>query len=114
MSVVTEYIHQFPEETKAILSNIRTIILEKIPHIEERISYGMPCFSLEGKPFIYFAGFKNHIGLYALPSAHAHFESKLSSYKKGKGSVQFSLKEPIPYELIKEIIDFKLDQGTIV
>lgn len=108
---VEEYIHSFPIETQNILSTIRKIIFELANHIEESISYGMPAYKLEKQPVIYFAGYKKHIGLYATPTAHKHFADKLKNYKQGKGSVQFQLTEVIPYELISEIILFKLNES---
>ncbi len=105
---IDDYINGFPEKTKEILSNIRKIINQTAPEAIESISYGMPAYKLKDKPLIYFAGFKNHIGLYATPAAHSHFEKELSQYKKGKGSVQFPLNKPIPYDLIKIIVEFKI------
>ena len=68
----------------------------------------MPAYKLDGKPFVYFAAFKNHIGLYATPSAHAEFAKELAKYKQGKGSVQFPLQDRLPLALISRILKFKL------
>ena len=67
----------------------------------------MPGYYLNGKPLVYFAAFKNHIGFYATPNGHEAFKKELSQYKQGKGSVQFPLKEEIPYELIRKIVKFR-------
>ena len=108
MKNVDEYIAQFPDETEKILSIIRSIILKEVPNVEERISYGMPGYYLEGRPLVYFAGYKNHIGFYATPDGHSKFQTELSSFKQGKGSVQFPLNKEIPYDLILKIIKFKV------
>lgn len=110
---VDHYIESFDLETQPILKNIRAIVREIAPIAQESISYGMPAYKINGKPLVYFAGFKNHIGFYALPSGHLEFKKQLAKYKQGKGSVQFPLKEPIPYELIKDIVRFRLKENLI-
>ena len=103
-----EYIAGFPDDIQLILNQVRAIIKEAAPEAEESIAYGMPAYKLKGKPLVYFAGFKNHIGFYATPSGHAEFAKELSKYKQGKGSVQFPLDQPIPYELIAQIVAFRV------
>lgn len=83
-------------------------IQKNAPDAIESVSYGMPAYKLDGKPFVYFAAFKNHIGLYATPSAHAEFAKELAKYKQGKGSVQFPLQDPLPLALISRMLKFKL------
>jgi uncharacterized protein YdhG (YjbR/CyaY superfamily) len=92
------------------LNKIREIVLTIVPEAVESINYGMPAYKLNKKPLIYFAAFKNHIGLYATPDGHKAFEKELASYKQGKGSVQFPLNQEMPYSLIEEIIVFKRNQ----
>lgn len=108
MDEIEKYIRSFPEDVQKIMYKIRAIVKEKAPEATESISYGMPAFKLHGKPLVYFAGFKNHIGFYAIPSAHAKFEKELSIYKNGKGSVQFPINKPIPYDLIAQITEFRV------
>ena len=107
MKEVEKYIEQFPEKVQQILLKIREIIFTEVPNVEEKISYGMPGFYVSGKPLVYFAAYKNHIGFYATPNGHERFEKELSKYKQGKGSVQFPLSQEIPYDLIKEIVVFR-------
>lgn len=104
---VDEYLGSFPPEVKGKLEQIRAIIKTNAPEAEETISYGMPAYKLKKKPLIYFAGYKNHIGLYATPSGHEAFQEELSIYKQGKGSVQLPLTEPLPLNLIKRIVVFR-------
>jgi len=111
MNTVDEYIDAFPEETKKILQQIRGIIKNSAPDAIEGISYGMPSYKVTGKPLVYFAAFKNHIGFYATPTGHTAFVSELSKYKQGKGSVQFPLNKPIPFDLIKKIVDFRYSEN---
>jgi uncharacterized protein YdhG (YjbR/CyaY superfamily) len=108
-ATVDEYIADFPAETQTELNKIRKRILETAPNLEESISYGMPAYKHKGKPAVYFGGFKSHIGFYATPTGHEAFKKQLSKYKQGKGSVQFPLTEPMPLDLIAEIVKFRVD-----
>ena len=103
-----EYLLQFPPEVQEILIKIRETIKQHAPDAVESISYGMPAFKTFGKPLVYFAGYSNHIGFYATPTGHEEFKKELSEYKQGKGSVQFPLNQPIPYDLIARITEFRL------
>lgn len=106
-----EYILQFPSETQEILNQLRELIKTAAPDAIESISYGMPAYKTFKKPLVYFAGYDKHIGLYATPSGHREFEKELSKYKQGKGSVQFPLDQPIPYDLIKRIVEFRVKEN---
>ena len=110
---VDEYISQFPKETQKILQEIRNLIKKIAPDCEENISYGMPAYKTNGKPLVYFAGYKHHIGFYATPNAHEAFKRELSEFKQGKGSVQFPLNQPMPYNLIKRMIKFKIQENKL-
>lgn len=108
---VESYIASFPENTRNILESVRALILEEVPDAEEGIAYQMPAYKYLGHPLVYFAGFAKHVGLYALPSGHARFEKQLAGYKQGKGSVQFPLSQPVPYDLIREIVRFRASEN---
>jgi uncharacterized protein YdhG (YjbR/CyaY superfamily) len=105
---VDEYIRTFPNDIQLLLDKVRATIKAKAPEASESISYGMPAYKLNGKPLVYFAGFKNHIGLYATPTGHSKFVEELSKYKQGKGSVQFPLNKPIPFDLIGRIVEYRV------
>jgi len=111
MNEIDHYISNFPAEVQEILTQIRTIIKKVAPEAIENIAYGMPSYKTNGKPLVYFAGFKNHIGFYATPTGHEQFSSELSNYKQGKGSVQFPLNKSIPFDLIKRIVEFRLKEN---
>lgn len=108
---VDEYIQFFPADIQAILTQIRSIIKAQAPGAAESISYGMPAYKTQGRPLVYFAAFKTHIGFYATPTGHAAFEKELAVYKQGKGSVQFPIKQPIPFDLIAEIVAFRVAEN---
>lgn len=108
MNEIEKYIQQFPQEVQSILIEIRKSIFELVPDVIELMSYGMPGYKYNKKPLIYFAAYKNHVGIYATPSAHKEFATRLKEYKQGKGSVQFPLNRPIPFQLIRDMIEFNL------
>lgn len=107
---VDEYIAQANPDVQGILKKLRELIKATTPTAIESISYGMPAYKLNGKPLVYFAAFTHHIGLYATPEAHEAFVEQLAQYKQGKGSVQFPLNQPIPYDLIEKMVAFKASQ----
>lgn len=112
MDNIEAYIQQFPEDVQEILRKIRMLIKENAPGAEELISYGMPGYKTNKKPLVYFAAYEKHIGFYATPSGHSEFKKELSKYKQGKGSVQFPLDQPIPYNLIKQIVQFRVAENN--
>ena len=107
---IDTYIAGFPEDVQAILQKIRTTIQEVAPEATEAISYQMPTFKLNGN-LVHFAAYKNHIGFYPTPSGIEEFEKELSKYKGAKGSVQFPLDKPIPYDLIRRITEFRVREN---
>lgn len=111
---VDEYIKTFPEDVQIILEKIRQTIRKVAPEAAEAISYGIPTFKLKGRDLVYFAAWKNHIGFYPMPSAAKAFKKELSEYKQGKGSVQFPVDKPIPYDLVKKIVIFELEKACLL
>lgn len=107
---IDEYVSGFSEAVQAILQQVRQAIHQAAPNATEAISYAIPTFKLRDKNLIHFAAFNDHIGLYATPAGHAIFAEELSRYKSGKGSVQFPLDEPMPLDLIKRIVRFRVEQ----
>ena len=108
-----EYISDLPAETQKIMKQLRALIKKIIPKADEVISYGIPAFKMNGKVVIFFAAFKNHIGLYPAPRSNEAFKKELSSYKGGKGTVQFPLDKPLPAGLIKKIVEFKAAENLL-
>ena len=104
---IDEYILQFHPEVQVILETLRKTIQEDAPDAYEKISYGLPTFSLYGN-LVHFAAFKNHIGFYPSPNGIDAFKDELSKYKQSIGSVQFPIDQPLPYELIGRIVKFRV------
>jgi uncharacterized protein YdhG (YjbR/CyaY superfamily) len=105
-----EYISQFPKNIRYILEDLRRLIKESAPEAEETINYGIPTFKLNGN-LVHFAAFKNHIGFYPTPSAVVAFKKELAPFKQAKGSVQFPLDKPIPFDLVKKIVKFRVKEN---
>ncbi len=107
---IDEYIAAFPPDIQEKLQTLRRIIKESAPQAEEAISYRMPAFKLNGN-LVYFAGFKNHIGFYAIPSGIQAFKKDLAPYKTSKGAVQFPLDKPLPLALVRKMVKFRVKEN---
>jgi uncharacterized protein YdhG (YjbR/CyaY superfamily) len=107
---IDEYIKTFPEDVQGILEKMRQTIRKAAPGAEEVISYQIPAFKLNGN-LVYFAAFKNHIGFYPTSSGIEAFKMELSPYKRARGSVQFPIEKPIPYDLLKKIVTFRVKEN---
>lgn len=108
---VDEYISDFPKDIQKILEKIRQAVKKVAPLAEEEIAYQMSAYKLNKKPLVYFGAFTNHIGFYTTPTGHLAFKKELSVYKQGKGTVQFPLDKPVPLNLIKNIVIFRIKEN---
>lgn len=109
-STIDEYIANLPADIQAKLQQLRAVIKASAPDAKEKISYQMPTFELKGN-LVHFATHKNHIGFYPTPSAIEKFKNELSAYEGAKGSVQFPLDKPIPFDLISKIVAFRVKEN---
>jgi uncharacterized protein YdhG (YjbR/CyaY superfamily) len=107
---IDRYIASYPSDVQEKLSTIRHTVKEVAPQASEKLSYGMPYFSLNGR-LVYFAAFKNHIGFYPMASGVANFKKELSSYHTSKGTIQFPLDKPLPLPLIRKIVEFRVQEN---
>ena len=107
---IDEYMATFPEAIQAILQTIRETIQAAAPDAEEKISYQMPTFFLKGN-LVHFAAFKNHIGFYPTPSGVEAFKEEIARYQGAKGSIQFPLDEPMPLDLITQIVKMRVAEN---
>ena len=106
-----DYIGQFPPKTQQILQEMRDLIRASAPGASETISYAMPTFDVNGRHLVHFAGYARHIGFYPIPSGMEAFKQELSRYKTGKGSVQFPLDQPLPRDLIRRIVEYRVEEN---
>lgn len=107
---VDEYIAAYPTDVQEILFKIRKIIKEAAPQAKETIGYRMPTYKLNGN-LVHFAAYKKHIGFYPTPPAIVAFQKELSPYKQSKGAVQFPIDQPIPYDLVKKIVKYRVKES---
>jgi uncharacterized protein YdhG (YjbR/CyaY superfamily) len=104
---VDDYIKTFPADVQSRMQKIRKIIKATAPKADEMISYGIAGYKYKGM-LIYFAGFKDHVSVYPAPRTVEPFKKELAAYGGGKGTVQFPNDEPIPFGLVKRIVQFRL------
>jgi len=109
-ATVEEYIASFPGDVQEILRTVRTTILAQVPGAGEKISYGIPTVTVDGKYVVYFSGWKRHISVYPVPSGDERLDADLTAYKSGQGTLKFPLARPIPYELIGRVAKALADQ----
>ena len=107
---IEEYIAEFPPETRAALEAMRAIIKTAAPAATEKISYAIPTFYLNGN-LVHFAAFKSHIGFYPAPTGLEAFQGEISKYKHSKGSVQFPIDQPLPLELVRKIVQYRVAEN---
>ena len=107
---VDDYIAAFPAPVVKLLKQMRKIILETAPDAEEYIGYQMPGYKQNGV-LVYFAGYKNHLGFYPGASAIEKFSKNLEAYNLSKGTIQFPLDAPLPVQLIKDVVRFRLKEN---
>ena len=108
LNSIDEYIATFPEETQKLLEEVRATIKAAAPDAREKISYQIAAFELNGKNLIYFAGWKNHIAMYPIPSGSEAFNKQLSRYMDGKGTLKFPLDKPLPLKLISKVVKLRV------
>jgi uncharacterized protein YdhG (YjbR/CyaY superfamily) len=104
------YLKRFPRDVQQRLQKMRLTVKRAAPQAKEKISYGIPAFTLNGM-LVWFAAFKNHIGFYPRTSAIAAFKNELAAYKGAKGSVQFPFDKPLPLPLISRIVKFRVKEN---
>jgi uncharacterized protein YdhG (YjbR/CyaY superfamily) len=105
---IDEYIADFPPDTQRVLEEMRALIRASAPGAVETISYAIPTFDLNGRHVVHFAGYAHHVGFYPTGSGAAEFAEELSQFKGGKGSVQFPLGQPLPADLIRRIVAWRV------
>ncbi len=110
-SSIDEYIATFPEDIQKILEEVRGTIKAAAPEAREKISYQIAAFELNGKNLIHFAGWKNHISLYPIPSGSEVFNKQLSQYIDGKGTLKFPLGKPLPLKLISKVVKLRIAEN---
>jgi uncharacterized protein YdhG (YjbR/CyaY superfamily) len=109
-NTIDEYIALFPAEIQEKLREIRRVIHETAPEATEKIAYQMPTFFLNGN-LVHFAAFKNHIGFYPAPTGLDAFKEEISQYPNSKGAVQFPFDRPVPFDLVRRIVEYRREEN---
>ena len=112
IALIDKYMAKLPVESRAKLQILRETIHKSAPEAEEAMSYGVPAFKLNGSNLILYAAFKSHIGIYPTPSAIKAFKKELADYELSEGTIRFPLDKPVPFELVKKIVKFRLKENT--
>lgn len=102
---IDDYIDQAAELARPALVRIRAIAHEVVPGAGEDIKYAMPTITLDGRSLVHFAAWRSHVALYPQPEGDEQFEAAIAPYGSGKGAVRFALSEPLPWDLIRQLID---------
>ncbi len=110
---VDEYLAGFEGEVRERLDAMRRVVREVAPDAVESMAYGMPAYKLDGKPLVYFAGFARHVGFYATPNGHEAFAEEFAAYRQGKGSVQLPLDRPLPLDLVRRVVEFRVEHPRL-
>jgi len=110
ITTIDDYIKGYPKEVQKLLIQMRKTIQKAAPKAEEAIKYGIPTYVLEGN-LVHFGGAKNHIGFYPGSSPINSFQKKLKGYKTSKGTIQFPLDQPLPLDLVTEIVKFRIKEN---
>jgi len=105
---IDEYIAACPEESQAYLKQIRKLIHSLVPDVKEKISYQIACFELNDKNLVHFAGWKKHVSMYPTPEGTDAFNKAIAKYSGGKGTTKFPLDQPLPLNLIRQIVKFRV------
>ena len=106
---IDDYIAGFPDDVQHLLQELRRVIRSAAPDAVEALKYGIPTLVLKGN-LVHFAAFKKHIGFYPTPSGIERFKDELSAYPNAKGSVQFPLDGPIPFTLVRKIVEYRVQE----
>lgn len=107
---IDQYIRAFPKNIQTVLKKIRKVIKNNAPQAQEAIKYQIPTFILNGN-LVHFAAWEKHIGFYPTPSITRKFKNELAKYEFAKGSIKFPLSKPMPFGLIKKIVQFRVKEN---
>ncbi len=110
-TTINAYIRTFPKDVQSTLKKLKAVIAAAAPGSEEAMKYGMPTFVL-GKNLVHFAAYRNHVGFYPSPSGIRAFKKELNPYVTSKGAIQFPIDEPVPFALVKKIVQFRVVENT--
>jgi uncharacterized protein YdhG (YjbR/CyaY superfamily) len=107
---IDKYIAEFPAETQQVLQQMRALIRASAPEATETIGYAIPTFDLDGRHLVHFAGYEKHVGFYPTASGVEAFKEEFRAYHSARGSVRFPLASPLPVDLIRRVVEFRVQE----
>ncbi len=107
---VDEHIASAPAQAQSLLKEMHLVIRQAAPGATESISYGIPTYDLAGEHVVHFAGYAGHVSLYPGAGGIQAFKEELGSRATGKGTAQFPLDQPLPADLIRRIVEFRVSE----
>jgi uncharacterized protein YdhG (YjbR/CyaY superfamily) len=110
LNTIDEYVDSLPVAVRPAIEAIRETVRSAAPDAVEAISYQMPCFKWRGKYLIHFGAWKNHIGVYPIPAGTPAFQKKVAPYLAGKGTVRFPLRDPIPLDIVRDMVTLRMKE----
>jgi uncharacterized protein YdhG (YjbR/CyaY superfamily) len=109
-ATIEEYLAGLPDDARARLEEVRRLVHEVVPDAGETISYAMPTFTLDGRPLVHVAAWKQHIGLYPLPPLDPQLDAEVDAYRGTKGSMKLPYSRPLPRELVARVVQVLLER----
>jgi len=110
VTTVDEYLAGLPDEAREVMAELRRTVLAVVPDAGERISYGMPTFTLDGRSLVHLAAWKRHVGLYPLPRLDPDLEREVAPYRGAKDAMQLRYDRPVPYDLVGRVVAVLADR----
>jgi uncharacterized protein YdhG (YjbR/CyaY superfamily) len=107
---VDQYIVGQPPDARKILIELRKIVKKSAPDAQEKLSYGLPYYSLNGR-LLYLGAFKAHVSLFAMPSAVKKFQRELKGYGQSKAAIHFPFGQPVDKDLVQKIVDYRIAEN---
>ena len=107
---VEAYLATLPEPSREAVERLRATVLEELPDAEQRISYGIPAFVVDGRVAMYVAGWKQHVSVYPIPEGDSAYDAATAPYVAGRGTLKFALSAPLPLEVVAWTARLHLDR----
>jgi uncharacterized protein YdhG (YjbR/CyaY superfamily) len=103
-ATVDEYVASLPEHARPVMEEVRRVVHRVVPDVGETISYQMPTFTLDGRPLVHVAAWKEHLGLYPLPPMDGDLAAAVEPYRGAKDAMQLRYDRPVPYDLVEQVV----------
>jgi uncharacterized protein YdhG (YjbR/CyaY superfamily) len=112
-TTVDEYLAALPADRRGPMADLRRTIRAAAPDASEVITYKMPGFKLNDRFLVSYDAFKHHYSLF--PSSDPIVEAlgdRIRPYLAGKGTIRFPADEPLPLDLVTEIVRIRVAENA--